>query len=116
MHTDNTGEGAAKIAVGEVERAFGEALGDGEMQARGVVLEVEGRVQKAFGRVADETRAAVAQVTDVYGRASDTVYAVAERIRERPLVALTLAGAAGFLLGHLVGGRGPRVVYVKPRI
>jgi ElaB/YqjD/DUF883 family membrane-anchored ribosome-binding protein len=85
----------------------------------------------AGGRLADDARAELARlraqverlmqdrVTPVLGSAADTVedysrraretieenaYAVSDTVRERPLMAIALAAAGGYLLGRLMGG------------
>ena len=119
---ENKAEGAAKVAMGRFESAAGEVLGDGEMQARGGARKVEGHVQEAagsvqdaLGDVADQARAAVAKASDAYGRVSDTARDIAKRVEEQSYVAVGLAAAIGLLVGLLIAGRGPKVVYVKPR-
>ena len=123
---ENKTEGAAKVVVGKLESAAGEVLGDGELQARGNlrqvgghVQEVAGSVQEALGQAADQAKAAVAKATDAYGRASDTAHDIARRVEpfveEQPYVALGLAAAVGLLVGLLIAGRGPKIVYVRPR-
>jgi ElaB/YqjD/DUF883 family membrane-anchored ribosome-binding protein len=123
---ENKTEGAAKVVVGKLESAAGEVLGDGELQARGNlrqvgghVQEVAGSVQEALGQAAGQARAAVSKATDAYGRASDTAHDIARRVEpfvdEQPYVALGLAAAVGLLVGLLIAGRGPKIVYVRPR-
>lgn len=119
---ENKTEGAAKIAMGRFESAVGEALGDGEMQARGGARRVEGHVQEAagsvqdaLGDVADQARVAVAKASDAYGRVSGAARDIGQRVENQPYAAVGVAAAIGLLVGLLIAGRGPKVVYVKPR-
>ena len=120
---ENKTEGAAKVAMGRFESAVGEALGDGEMRARGGARRVEGHVQEAagsvqetLGDVADQARAAVAKASDAYGRVSGAARDIAQRVEDQPYAAVGVAAAIGLLVGLLIAGRGPKVVYVKPRV
>ena len=119
---ENKTDGAAKVAMGRFESAVGEALGDGEMQVRGGARRVEGHVQEAAGSVqdvlgdmADQARAAVAKAGDTYGRVSGAARDIAQRVEDQPYAAVGVAAAIGLLVGLLIAGRGPKVVYVKPR-
>jgi uncharacterized protein YjbJ (UPF0337 family) len=121
MNVHDRTEGAAKVAVGKVEGAIGEAMGDVEMQARGAALEIEGHVQEVAGTVeeavigaADQAKALVSNIGERWRRAGDSATRLRERVEERPFASLALAAAGGFVVGLLFGGRGPRVIYVKP--
>ena len=127
---ENTLEGGVKTGVGKLEGAAGDVLGDRELQARGGATQLEGRVQDAVGsaqrtaaQVTDQAREAVykasGQVKDVYGRVTDRAQAIGDTVdpfvREQPYAALGLAAATGLLVGLLLAGRGPKIVYVEPR-
>ena len=119
---ENKTDGAAKVAMGRFESAAGDALGDDEMRARGDARRVEGHVQEtagsvqdALGDVADEARAAFAKASDAYGRVSSAARDIAQKVEEQPFAAVGVAAAIGLLVGLLIAGRGPKVVYVKPR-
>jgi ElaB/YqjD/DUF883 family membrane-anchored ribosome-binding protein len=68
---------------------------------------MEERVTPALGSAADT-------VEDYTRRARETIednaYAVADTVRERPLVAIAVAAIGGYLLGRLMGGN----TYVYP--
>jgi len=118
MKSENRTEGAAKVAVGKVESTFGEALDDDRMRIRGAARQVEGHVQEVTGSVQDvlgQVRSAASRVSDTYRRAGDTVDDLARKVEERPLIAVAAAAAIGLLVGLLIAGRGPKIVYVRPR-
>lgn len=126
----NIVSGDVKTGLGKLEGSAGDALGDREMQAKGGAKQIEGRTQEAvgsaqqaIGQVADQARDAVSRVADqakdAYGRVSDQAQAVRDTVdpfvKEQPYAALAIAAAAGLLVGLLFAGRGPKVVYVRPR-
>jgi len=119
---ENQSEGAAKVVLGEFETAAGEAFGDDRLQASGIVRQVSGHAQEAvgsvqevLGKVADQARAAASTASEAYGRASDAARDLSQRVEEQPFVSLALAAAVGLLVGLLIAGRGPKIVYVRPR-
>ncbi len=128
--SENTIEGAAKTGVGGIENELGKAVGSDDLQAKGAATQLEGRAQKVIGtaqdainQAAEGAKAAVSkageQARGLYGQAQQRVHDASETIdpfvREKPYAALAAAAGAGFVLGLLLAGRGPRVVYVKPR-
>ena len=127
---ENTIEGSAKATVGNVEDKIGQAVGSDDMQGEGASTQLEGQAQKIIGGVqdgvnqaAEGAKAAVSkageQARDLYGQAQQRVQGVTETldpfVKEQPYAALGIAAAAGLVFGLLLAGRGPRVVYVKPR-
>lgn len=134
--------GAVNSGIGDAESLAGRALNDPELEAKGKVRKAEANVQKAAGKVqdavgkvadhatdtihklGDRAQAIYAQASDraqaLYGQASERVTKATETVtpmvRERPIPALAIAAAAGFVLGALLMGRGARVVYVKDRL
>ena len=127
---ENTIEGEVKTGLGKVEGAAGDVLGDRDLKAKGGATQVEGRgqdavgwAQEAIGEAADHARVAAGRVADqaknAYGRVTDQVQSARDVIDpfvdERPYAALAIAAAGGLLLGLLLAGRGPKVVYVRPR-
>ena len=127
---ENTLEGAVKSGAGRLERGVGEAVENDDLQARGAATQVEGQAQKVIGsaqdtlnQAAESAKAAVSRAgetaRDVYGQAQQRVQDVRGTVdpfvREKPYAALGVAAAAGLVLGLLLAGRGPRIVYVKPR-
>ena len=69
---------------------------------------MEERVTPALAGAAD-------QVSDYASRARETIEdqadAISDTVRERPLTAVAIAAAAGYLIGRLMGGN----TYVYPR-
>jgi len=118
---ENRSAGAAKVALGKVESAVGEALSDSLMQAEGARLQVGGRLQEAAGTVqetlgqaAHKAKAAASKAGQAYGRVADVVAEVDPFVRDRPYLTMALTVAAGLLIGLLIAGRGSKVVYLKP--
>ena len=120
---ENRVEGAAKVVGGRFQRAAGELLEDREMQVRGGVREGVGHVQEAAGTAQEVLEEAVGHVKSaastagkVYGGVSGFAREVTQTIEERSYLAVAVAAAIGLLAGLLIAGRGPRVIYVKPRV
>ena len=127
---ENSIDGSAKSGIGKVEATVGQAVGSDDLQVKGASTRLEGQAQKVIGGVqdgvnqaAEGAKAAISkageQARDLYGQAQQRVQGVTETIdpfvKEQPYAALGIAVAAGLVLGLLLAGRGPRVVYVKPR-
>jgi uncharacterized protein YjbJ (UPF0337 family) len=123
---ENTIEGAAKVAEGRLESSVGAALDDVDMEARGAGLQLGGQVQRAVGAVQEtlgdavETSAAAAsRARAAYDRVTNSARDIGGRVdpfvHNRPYAALALCAAAFLVVGLLIAGRGPRVIYVKPR-
>ena len=117
---ENKSDGAVKVALGKLESAVGEALDDPVMRAEGAGLQVGGRIQEAAGSVqetlgqaAHKARAAASKAGQAYGRVADVVGEVDPFVRDRPYLTMALAVAAGLLIGLLISGRAPKVVYLK---
>jgi ElaB/YqjD/DUF883 family membrane-anchored ribosome-binding protein len=119
---ENRADGAAKVALGQFESAVGEALGDSRIQAKGAAHQVGGHVQEAAGlaqetiaQVAGRARKAASTFGEAYGRASEIAGKVDPFVQEKPYAALGLALAAGLLLGLLIAGGQPKIVYIKQK-
>ena len=120
---ENRVEGAAKVVGGRFQRAAGELLDDREMQVRGGVRAGVGHVQETAGAAQEILEEAVGHVKSaattagkVYGGVSGFARDVTQTIEERSYLAVAVAAAIGLLAGLLIAGRGPRVIYVKPRV
>ena len=120
---ENRVEGAAKVFGGKFQRAAGELLDDRETQMRGGVREGVGHVQEAAGTAQEILEEAVSHVKsaastagNVYGGVSGIAREVARTIEERSYLSVALAAALGLLAGLLIAGRGPKIIYVKPRV
>ena len=119
---ENRADGAEKVALGQFESAVGEALGDSRMQAKGAARQVGGHAQEAAGmaqetiaRVAGRARRAASTIGGAYGRASEIAGKVDPFVQEKPYAALGLALAAGLLMGLLIAGGQPKIVYIKQK-
>ena len=123
----NTLQGDLANGRGRVEGAAGALLDDPALEAKGAARRFGGDAQTSLGQVqaavaqaADQAKAAASKVGDAYGRATGAAQDVADTVdpfvRERPYAALAIAAASGLLLGLLFAGRGPKVIYVKPRV
>lgn len=72
-------------------------------------LQVQAEDAKSFvGRATD-------RAGDAYATARDLAEAVDPFVKDRPYATLVLALIAGVIIGGLFLGRGPKVIYVKPR-
>ena len=84
MVDENRAEGILRNVGGKVQDAFGGLTGDSSAQARGKVNQAAGQAQDAYGQAMDEVRSF----------ASD-----------QPVVALLSAMGVGVLLGFMLGRR-----------
>ena len=127
---ENTTEGAVKAGAGKIKDKLGQAVGSDDLQAKGASAHIEGQAQKVIGtaqetanQAAEGAKAAVSKVAEqargIYGQAQERVQGMTDTVdpfvREKPYAALGIAAAAGLVVGLLLAGRGPRVLYVKPR-
>ncbi len=91
-------EGTAQNIGGSIKSAVGDATGDTRLEAEGMVDQATGTAKRAYGRakekVASTGSAAADQLDDISALLGDTV-------AERPLTALLVAGAIGFVLAKL---------------
>jgi uncharacterized protein YjbJ (UPF0337 family) len=121
-------EGKVKNGIGQAEAAAGEVVGDPGLQLRGESRQFEGSVQEGVGAAkervkgtAKKAREVVASATDQAQDAYQTVKTQAKSVadtvdpfvRRRPYAALGVAMLGGFVLGALLRGGGPKVIYVK---
>jgi len=123
-------EGKAKDGVGHAERAANAAIDDGASKAKGEVREFAGKAQQAVdtagevaGRVAAKVREGMSRATDqaadtyatLRGKAQDVAEKVDPFVKEKPYLTVGLAALAGVVAGVLMAGRGPKVIYIKPK-
>ncbi len=129
MNTNDI-EGDLKQGAGKAQTLAGELLDDDEMALSGEERQVDGQVQEIIGQVqdaiADAAENVAATAAKVGERARETyadvtirVQKVADHVdpfvKQQPYVALGLAAIGGLMFGLLYAGRGPKIVYVKPR-
>ncbi len=127
----NEFDGAIKKGAGKARAVIGEAMDDPYMEMDGVegqiaggVQEIIGQVQDAIADAADTVAATAARVgeraretyADVTIRAQKVADHVDPFVKQQPYAALALAALGGLMLGLIYGGRGPKIVYVRPRI
>jgi len=120
---ENRVEGAAKVVGGRFQRATGEMLDDPEMKIRGGVREGVGHIQEAAGsaqeileEAVDQLKSAADAAGKVYGGVSGFTRDVARTIEERSYFSVAVAAAVGLMVGLLLASRGPKIIYVKPRV
>lgn len=129
MNTNEV-EGGFKKATGKAQALSGEVLNDPYMELDGDLRRVEGNVQEMIGqvqdaiadaadtisatavKVGDRARETYANVTVQVQRAADQVDPF---VKQKPYAALGLAALGGVLFGLLFAGRGPKIIYVRPR-
>ena len=79
------------------------------------ISEMELRAAEAKGAARDFVDRATNRAGDAYATAREIAEAVDPFVKDRPYATLVLAVIAGVIIGGLFLGRGPRVIYVKPR-
>ena len=127
----NEFEGATDKDVGAAQAFAGRALDDPDMELEGDMRRMEGGVQEIIGQVqdaiadaADTVSATAAKVgeraRETYADVTIRVQRVADQVdpfvKAKPYAALGLAALGGLMLGLIYGGRGPKIVYIKPRM
>ena len=81
-----------------------------EKRARKAARDANGLAQdarQAMDRAAD-------RAADTYAAARDVAEKVEPFVKDRPFMALALAGIAGLVIGGLFLPPGPKVVYIRP--
>ena len=91
---------------------YDSAANEASATARNAMGQGIDAAKSALGSVADRAKDAYGQATDMAQTARETVEPF---VQEKPYVSLTIAAAVGLLAGLLVAGRGPKVVYLRPR-
>lgn len=112
MDTDRI-KGTGRDAMGRVESAAGNLIGDNETRARGMADQAAGTAQNAYGRAKDMARDLTDQAGDIGSQARDLsadyynqgTRVLREQVQNQPLGALFLAAAAGFLLAWMMQSR-----------
>jgi ElaB/YqjD/DUF883 family membrane-anchored ribosome-binding protein len=122
--------GGVKDGVGKVQSIGGQIIDDPGVELEGDARRVEGSVQQMVGEAqsklaeaADKLAASASKVADqardayanVSGRVQRTADQVTPLVREQPYAALGIAALAGLFLGLVYAGRGPKIIYVRPR-
>ena len=87
MANTHIAEGRADEMSGRVREAFGTLADDQEMEARGARQRLAGRARRAYG----QARETMEDAADTMGRA----------VSDRPIPAVMIAAALGFILGMI---------------
>ena len=127
---ENTIAGSAKAKVGEMESDMGHIIGDSDMKLDGAKRQLEGQSQHLIGKVQDSLNGAASGIADTTAKVSQKAKTAVDQaalrarqvddqvkpfVTDQPYTALGLAAATGLLLGLLIAGRGPKIIYVTPR-
>lgn len=88
MVDENKVEGTLDQGIGRVKDAVGGLTGDSGMQADGKIDQLQGHVKQEYGSFLDAAR--------------EQAEEAAELVRDRPIAAVGIGLAAGFLLGLLL--------------
>lgn len=105
--------GKVKELSGAAQGGIGDPVGSPGNSVEGRFREAEGRAEQLYGQAEDAVRQDVGQAADAardlhvdpasYARRGGDV--ARHRIETNPLVAVLIAGAAGFLLSYFVHGK-----------
>lgn len=101
--------------------SFDKPAREGGEETRRVIEGIADKVSEHVAAAGDQASAAVEKVADgassAYERAASGAHKAADTIeplvQERPYAALGIAAGIGIVLGLLIAGRGPKVVYVR---
>ena len=118
MDNDAAPRGSRRRANGEAKI---EAVAD---EIESAANDAADKAQEAIDRLTAKATAAIGEVSrrglEAYDQAAERIKDLNEKVRpmvvEKPYPSLAVALAAGFVLGALLMGRGPKVIYVKPRL
>jgi uncharacterized protein YjbJ (UPF0337 family) len=80
--------GTAKSMAGKVEDAYGRLTGDTTSRAQGTADQASGAIEDAYGRASDMARDGSRQLADI--------------VQDRPIAALLMAAAAGYVLSWMM--------------
>jgi uncharacterized protein YjbJ (UPF0337 family) len=99
---ENIYEGAARDIGGNIKGTVGDLTGDTKLQSEGTVDQAIGTAQRAYGRVKDTvSNKASGLGTAVVDQLDETSAYLGDVVAERPLTALLVAGAIGYVLATL---------------
>ena len=111
---ENRLEGAARQVGGKVQSAVGAVTGDEKTKAQGFVDDKYGQAQQAFGKAKDAAGQYADQAADLGSQLLDQIEDagdyIAEQVDQRPVTAILIAAAVGFLIA-LVTKPSPKVIY-----
>ena len=98
-------EGGARKLGGEVEDAFGKAMGSDKLRGEGVIDQVAGAAQGAYGDVRDAVETAVSRAAPVI---RDGAERAATITRENSVFTALTVGALAYGLAWFIHGSGSR--------
>lgn len=106
-------KGKVKGLAGQVEGAVGDLTSNPELESEGLLHQVEGAAQEAFGQakdaVAEAARASSAALADAFEAGANyydsSNQAVRRQIGDNTLAVLFVAGAVGYGLAWLIHSR-----------
>jgi len=110
---ENEIKGGLRDVKGKIEKAVGDATTDTKWQADGIIDQVAGSAQKAYGQAKDKVQDVVADAPDALVDAKERVKDVASRgravandqLHDNPWVLVAAAGIAGYALSWVLHGR-----------
>jgi ElaB/YqjD/DUF883 family membrane-anchored ribosome-binding protein len=77
------------------------------------------KIGEAANQISDAAMRASHQAKDLYGEVTDKARRVAQQVdpyvKGKPYATMGMVAVAGLLLGLLMAGRGPKVIYVEPK-
>lgn len=105
--------GKVKELGGAAQGGLGNAVGSPGNSVEGRFREAEGKVEQVYGQAKDAVRQGVGQAADAardiyadpasYARQGGDV--ARHQVEANPLIAVLIAGAAGYLISYLVHGK-----------
>ncbi len=106
-------EGAAKNIGGKIESAAGDLVGDNKVKTDGLIDQVTGSAQNAYGSLKDTAQQVAGDAPRYLDDAMDSgqryyrqgSQAIREQFGNVPLTEILLAGAAGYFLAWLIHAR-----------
>lgn len=100
---ENRLEGAARDLGGNIKNAAGNLTGDSKLQAEGTIDQVVGTAQRAYGKVKDKVASKAGGAgSTIADQFDETSAYLGDAVAERPLTALLVAGAVGYVLAMLM--------------
>jgi len=86
--------------------------------ARSTSAQAQRKIGEAADYVSDAAMRASHQAKDLYGEVSDKARRVAQTVdpyvKGKPYATMGIVAVTGLLVGLLMAGRGPKVIYVEP--
>jgi uncharacterized protein YjbJ (UPF0337 family) len=106
----NTLEGSAERQFGRLEEAVGDLIGDGKLQAKGMLDDAAGAAEQVYGLASETAQVALSQVAS---RARNARGDFEDLVSDRPILATGITLGIGIAIGVLLIGSG-RAVHPRP--